>query len=69
MTNKQETFDVGDVVQLKSGGVKMTVYQVIDKDGFANENVHCGFFDGQGEHDTLTAPALALKKVSARTRK
>ncbi len=44
----------GDVVQLKSGGPKMTVVTVNGND------VRCSFFDGQGEMDEGTFPIACL---------
>ena len=48
-----ETFEVGDVVTLRSGGTRMTVEQI---DG---ERVSCTWFEGKKlERSTFTAGAL-----------
>ncbi len=45
----EETFKVGDVVKLKSGGPKMTVTVVGDRLGTAT--VWCTWFDGTKKFD------------------
>lgn len=54
---------IGDVVQLNSGGVKMTVTRVQGSD------ITCKFFDGQGEADEITVPSGAIQKVAERRAK
>jgi uncharacterized protein YodC (DUF2158 family) len=49
---------VGDVVQLKSGGPKMTV-EVCDKYGPAT----CAWFDSAGKHNKQDFVAVTLCKV------
>ncbi len=46
---------LGDVVQLNSGGPKMTVSHVDERQAV------CRFFDGQGELDNSTFPIECLK--------
>jgi uncharacterized protein YodC (DUF2158 family) len=52
-----EDFAIGDVVQLRSGGPKMTVHGVVS-DG----DVVCQWFEGNEVHDE-NFPNEALKKV------
>lgn len=56
-------FAVGDVVELKSGGPKMTVRQIGN-----NGLVYCVWFNVQGgvsTHGDFHFPPEALKKVEA----
>jgi uncharacterized protein YodC (DUF2158 family) len=53
----------GDVVQLKSGGPAMTVTNV------HGDNVYVSFFDGSGELDAATLPAMALKPANEKPRR
>jgi len=56
----------GDVVQLKSGGPAMTVS---DARGIGDaEQVTCSFFDGAGELDSATLPAVCLKPANDKKR-
>lgn len=55
-------FEAGDVVQLKSGGPKMTVEMVSDKDG--DVIVHCSWFEGSILHEKDFNEKL-LKKYKA----
>ena len=57
----------GDVVQLKSGGPSMTVSDV--RGAEPNEQVTCSFFDGAGEMDTATLPAVCLKPANEKTKR
>jgi uncharacterized protein YodC (DUF2158 family) len=52
-----EDFEIGDVVQLRSGGPKMTVHSLVS-DG----NVVCQWFEGNEVHEGHF-PKEALKKV------
>jgi len=64
MTNQ---FKIGDVVQLASGGPKMTVTDV-GNDGFGKPTVWCAWFvstkDGGLKEENSTFPPAALKTVS-----
>ncbi|MCK4819568.1 DUF2158 domain-containing protein [bacterium] len=55
-----EELKVGDVVKLKSGGIKMTIEEIVVDDG----DVSCVWFDGtqpqRGEF-----PAITLMKVDS----
>ncbi|MGZ9568755.1 YodC family protein [Alcaligenes nematophilus] len=53
------TFQVGDVVQLKSGGPEMTV---IDK-GLDGSKVECMWFVADNESRTQAIPTVALMAV------
>jgi uncharacterized protein YodC (DUF2158 family) len=57
----------GDVVQLKSGGPSMTVSDV--RGAEPNEQVTCSFFDGAGEMDSATLPAVCLKPANEKTKR
>lgn len=59
---------IGDVVQLKSGGSKMTVSFVNTASNGAEE-VNCVFFDGAGELDRQTFLVDCLTIISSRKRK
>lgn len=52
------TFNVGDIVQLKSGGPKMTITSLASKD-----RVYTAWFAGS-KNETSTFPILALVHVS-----
>ncbi len=52
-------FRVGEVVQLKSGGPKMTV----SSSGNDSDSVECTWFDDDNKPQYFTFPASALVKV------
>ena len=52
-----EDFEIGHVVQLRSGGPKMTVHSLI-----SDEEVHCQWFEGQEIHEE-NFPKVLVKKV------
>ncbi len=52
-----EDFEIGDVVQLRSGGPKMTVHGLVS-DG----DVVCQWFEGNEVHEE-SFPKDALKKI------
>jgi uncharacterized protein YodC (DUF2158 family) len=52
-----EDFEIGDVVQLRSGGPRMTVHSLVS-DG----DVVCQWFEGSEVHEE-NFPKEALKKV------
>lgn len=54
----------GDVVQLKSGGPKMTV-SYVDGEHKADKEAICIFFDGAGEMDKVTVSVECLKPAEA----
>jgi uncharacterized protein YodC (DUF2158 family) len=54
-----KAFKVGDVVQLKSGGQKMTVVG----DGTSDGHVYCQWFDATGKARGSQFPETALIKV------
>jgi uncharacterized protein YodC (DUF2158 family) len=57
-----ETFQAGDVVQLKSGGPVMTVVSV-SKDLGGNDMVYCTWFsDSKRQNDGFPPVTLKLKK-------
>ena len=57
-------FQVGDVVQLKSGGPKMTV-EAADNDAISDEPlVFCVWFEKEKKHTSFFKPAT-LDKVDA----
>lgn len=53
-----QEFSIGDVVQLKSGGPKMTVIDVGNK-------IRCGFFNKNDDTGVLLVYPEALKKASS----
>src|ERR1700750_1858856 len=55
--NTMEDFEIGNVVQLKSGGPKMTVHGLVS-DG----DVICQWFEGNAVHEE-SFPREALQKV------
>jgi uncharacterized protein YodC (DUF2158 family) len=55
------TFQIGDVVQLKSGGPKMTVEDV-GQNAIGADTVWCSWFDGNKKVQGTFAPQ-ALQKV------
>jgi len=56
-----DSFNVGDKVQLKSGGPFMTVESV---ETFGNsDTVECVWFNNDDESHRESLPAAALKKV------
>lgn len=57
-----ERFKAGDVVQLKSGGPKMTV-SWIDTDVTGDPVVHCSWFDATGNEHTGNWPVPSLIKM------
>ena len=57
------TFRVGDVVQLKSGGPKMTVRKLGDH---PTDALECVWFSEAGENDWDFFRADCLKKVEAK---
>jgi uncharacterized protein YodC (DUF2158 family) len=58
-----DDFRIGDVVQLKSGGPKMTVEQIGDQ-GERRLMIRCGWFEGDARKHGSFPPA-ALKKADA----
>jgi len=52
-----ENFEIGDVVQLRSGGPKMTVHGLVS-DG----DIVCQWFEGNEVHEE-SFPKDALKKI------
>jgi uncharacterized protein YodC (DUF2158 family) len=56
----EEVFEVGDVVQAKSGGPKMTVYEV-GEDMHGKNNVWCFWFDGTKKITGDFPPKTLLK--------
>jgi uncharacterized protein YodC (DUF2158 family) len=56
-----ESFKIGDLVQLKSGGPIMTVREVANIDGVAK--AWCDWFDGKKEN-RADYPLASLKHVS-----
>ena len=56
-----ENFEIGDVVQLRSGGPKMTVHGLVS-DG----DVVCQWFEGNEVHEE-SFPKDALKKIEVVT--
>lgn len=56
-----EDFEIGDVVQLRSGGPKMTVHGLVS-DG----DVVCQWFEGNEVHEE-SFPKDALKKIELGT--
>ena len=56
-----EDFEIGDVVQLRSGGPKMTVHGLVS-DG----DVVCQWFEGNAVHEE-SFPKDALKKTESGT--
>jgi len=52
------SFEIGDVVILKSGGLHMTVASVAAKDGI----IWCQWHDANGKPRTWGYPAAALKE-------
>lgn len=56
MSNK---FATGDVVQLKSGGPKMTVKKVTE--GFDEESIECQWFSGSKLQDGWFRPESLVK--------
>ncbi|MGD1834961.1 MAG: DUF2158 domain-containing protein [Nitrososphaeraceae archaeon] len=49
-------FKIGDIVQLKSGGPKMTIYEIQD------DVISCASFTSNEEFITLSMPGIALVK-------
>lgn len=58
----QEEFKVGDVVQLKSGGPKMTI-EDIGNYSFAGTEIKakCVWFEGTKQKEGVFAPATLMK--------
>lgn len=52
---------VGDIVELKSGGPNMTVVVVVELQ--TGISAHCTWFPSHEDYRTGVFPALALKKV------
>lgn len=61
-----EAINPGDVVQLKSGGPRMTAYQV-GKDSFGDMTVWCEWFDDKKAPQKGTFNLASVKKASPRT--
>jgi len=60
-----EKFQIGDVVQIKSGGPRMTVSSPQDTYGYnGHESVHCVWFNGSTRLEELFA-AASLEKVAS----
>ena len=55
-----DSFNVGDTVQLKSGGPKMTVESLQEFEG--TETVDCVWFDEKKEVKRQTFPAAILQE-------
>jgi uncharacterized protein YodC (DUF2158 family) len=53
-------FKPGDVVQMKSGGPKMTVFQIGEQ--YGETKVFCTWLDGSKKHEEAFYPAV-LKTV------
>jgi len=61
-----ETFEVGDVVRLKSGGPAMTVEEVGDSPLAGGPYVHCTWFDTSSKKPTSKSfKPQALEKTRA----
>jgi uncharacterized protein YodC (DUF2158 family) len=56
----EKTFKMGDVVQLKSGGPKMT----IDNDRMTGGDLRCVWFAADGKPNAYVFPAEALRATS-----
>lgn len=55
--------EVGDIVQLRSGGPVMTVQVINTKDAYGKDGaVECVFFDGARRLEEVFQP-LVLKKI------
>ena len=56
-----QEFKVGDIVQLKSGGPKMTVNEVLETHGEDKQDVRCAWFAGsKHEHAYFSVETLIL---------
>ncbi len=67
MAAKNETFAIGDQVELLSGGPKMTVVGVdasITED--RNDRIYCSWFSGK-KNESASFPSGALKKCTEST--
>lgn len=61
----ENSLAVGDVVQLKSGGPRMTVSN-IDKYGYSDDlSAAVDWFDDKGQPKNAVYPLMSLKKVEA----
>jgi len=55
-------FKKGEVVQLKSGGPKMSVY--FTKDNYGSPMVHCRWFDSDNKEHSSDFPPETLRRVA-----
>jgi len=58
-TSEKPQFEIGEVVQLKSGGPKMTVGQ--NPGAFSNPGVFCQWFAGSKLEHGFFAPATLIR--------
>jgi uncharacterized protein YodC (DUF2158 family) len=58
-----EAFKEGDVVELKSGGPKMTIKRIFQKPGSKRTMAFCGWFDNQNRSQSESFELEALKKA------
>ena len=58
-----ENFKKGDVVQLKSGGPKMTIAEIVHEGG--SQMVHCRFFDKSNDFKVAEFDESELKIYKA----